>query len=502
MQRVISATMASQHPDHAARPWWHTKEFISTRHEVEECYIAFSQLGIDEYKWDWEGKFVDESIVEKMYSDHFDYFSQHPIGKDKFITFRLPNPKVETEFRLGRAYMGILGAASLAQQVGMTPNPLFEVILPMTETAEEMIAIQEAFREIGSLKHQLYHLNAETLKHIEMVPLFEDVQTICTSDEILRRYFAMHQASFGFLPAYFRPYVARSDPAMNSGLVPTVAAIKIALAKYARLEEEVGFPLYPVIGSASLPFRGGLTPYSAADFVDEYQGVRTALIQSAFRYDYPTLDVIEGIRELKTRLPEGKARPISQKDENGLRSLFPAFEAPYRRMVEAAADLINQLALLLPKRRERVQHIGLFGYSRGVGSVRLPRAIGFTAALYSLGVPPELIGTGRGLAEAARQGLLPIFEQTYLRLKQDLRRAGRFLNKENLKRLAAEISEFSGVVEDVRAIEEYLGEELGPESKEETAHHGLVAEILERLKQNTFSTELLGQAALLRHSLG
>jgi phosphoenolpyruvate carboxylase len=398
--------------------------------------------------------------------------------------------------------MGILGAASLAQQVGMAPNPLFEVILPMTETAEEMIAIQEAFREIGGLKHQLYHLNADTLKHIEMIPLFEDVQTIASSDEILRRYFAMHKASFGSLPPYFRPYVARSDPAMNSGIVPTVLAIKIALAKFARLEEELSLPMFPIIGSASLPFRGGLTPGGAAGFADEYQGVRTALIQSAFRYDYPTLDVIEGIRELKTLLPLGKARPISPKEESGLRGLFPAFEAPYRRTVEAAADLINALALLLPKRRERVQHIGLFGYSRGLGSVRLPRAIGFTGALYSLGVPPELIGTGRGLAEARRSGLLPLVEAAYLKLKQDLARAGRFLNKENLARLAGEIAEFAGVQEDVSEIEAYLGEELAPESKEEQAHHSLATEILDKLRRGELQTELLGQAALLRHSLG
>ena len=42
-------------------------------------------------------------------------------------------------------------------------------------------------------------------------------------------------------------------------------------------------------------------------------------------------------------------------------------------------------------------HVGLFGYGRslgGVGGVTLPRAIGFTASLYSIGVPPELLGLG------------------------------------------------------------------------------------------------------------
>jgi phosphoenolpyruvate carboxylase len=502
MQRVIPSTMASQHPDHAAKPYWHDQAFISTSDEVKECFLAFSELGIGEYKWDWEGKFVDESIIEKLFSDHFDYFKAQPIGQKKFITFRLPNPKVQTEFRLGRAYMGILGAASLASEVGMHPNPLFEVILPMTETAEEMIAIQESFQELASLKHKLYNITEDTLKHIDLIPLFEDVETICNSDDILRQYFAMHQKSFGSLPSYFRPYVARSDPAMNSGMLPTVIAIKIALSHYAALEAETGIPMFPVIGCASLPFRGGLTPYTVQEFTNEYQGVRTALIQSAFRYDFPLDAVKTGIQQLADLLPRGKARPVSAEEEDSLRGLFPAFETPYRRSIEAAADLINQLAVSLPKRRERVQHIGLFGYSRGVGNVRLPRAIGFTAALYSLGIPPELIGTGRGLAAATQAGLLPLIEKTYLRIKDDLRRAGHFLNKKNLTQLASEIPAFTGVLEDVSHIETYLGEELGPQSDEERTHSALVEKILFQLKSSTLSADVLTEAALLRHSLG
>src|SRR5438270_12925922 len=111
MKRKIAATMASQHPDHANIPFWHKEAFISTRYETEELMIAFSELGIDEYKWDWEGKFVDENVTERLFSENYEYFKEHQLGIDNFITFRLPNPKVETEVRLGRAFMGILSAA-------------------------------------------------------------------------------------------------------------------------------------------------------------------------------------------------------------------------------------------------------------------------------------------------------------------------------------------------------------------------------------------------------
>src|SRR6266542_1671557 len=99
MKRKIPSTMATQHPDHAQKPFWHSEAFISTQYESEEAYLALSELGIGEYKWDWEGKLVDESILERWFSNHFDFFKKKPLGIDTFLTFRLPNPKVETEFR-------------------------------------------------------------------------------------------------------------------------------------------------------------------------------------------------------------------------------------------------------------------------------------------------------------------------------------------------------------------------------------------------------------------
>ena len=494
--------MASQHPDHAGKPFWYIKEFISSRQEVKECFVTFSDLGISEYKWDWEGKFVDESVVDKLLSEHFEFFREHPLGKEIFITFRLPNPKVETEFRLGRAFMGILAAAGLAKHIGLHSPPLFEVILPMTESAGEMIAIQEAFREIASLKHTLYNFTNETIKHIEVIPLFETVETMMRSDEIISEYVSMHNKQFGFWPLYLRPYVARSDPALNSGLVPTVLSIKVALSHYKRMEEKLKIKLFPIIGSASLPFRGGLTPYTVNQFADEYQGVRTTLIQSAFRYDYPLEDVKEGIRQLHEVLPHGDPANASTSDEEKIRRVIPFFETQYRTTIEKFANIVNSIAEFLPRRRERVQHIGLFGYSRGMGNVRLPRAIGFCAAMYSLGIPPELVGTGRGLVEAKKQGLLPIVESYYRGFRNDIRQAGRFLHKKILTMISKTIPACEDIRKDITYIEDYLGEELGPKTKEEEEHGKLTENVLVGFTKVTLNSELLSQIAVLRRSLG
>lgn len=500
--RKISSTIVSQHPDHASIPYWHKKEFISTRYEVKECFLSFSDLGSLEYKWDWEGKYVDESVVEHLLSEHFDFFKSKPLGKETFLTFRLPNPKVETEFRLGRAFMIILGASGLAKQVGLPTPSLFEVILPMAECAEEMISIQEAFCELAQLKHPLHRIDNVLIKNIEIIPLFEQVQTIIHSDQILRDYLTLHQIEFGYKPKYLRPYVARSDPALNSGIVPTILAIKIALSRYKSMSEEEGIELFPIIGSASLPFRGGLTPFTVSDFADEYKGIKTALIQSAFRYDYPKEKVVEGIKLLSELLPKREALEISRIKELKIREFIPIFELYYRKTIEGIAPLINDLATKLPSRRERVQHIGLFGYSRGMGKVKLPRAIGFTAVLYSLGIPPELIGTGRGLKAVKKMRRLSLLEESYLNIKKDLERAGRFVNKSALHKLAKKSSHWQGVLEDVREIEKYLKKPLGPITKEEKEHQKLALETLKLTNDDKDLTEVLNRSAVLRKSLG
>ncbi|MEK7633458.1 MAG: phosphoenolpyruvate carboxylase [Patescibacteria group bacterium] len=500
--RKIPATMISQHPDHGSKPYWSRNAFIKTGEEIKECFLSFSDLNTSEYKWDWEGKYVDESVIEKLLSEHHDYFKKNSLGKDKFLTFRLPNPKVETEFRLGRAFMGILGAAGLTTKIGFHSPPLFEVILPMTESAEEMIAIQEAFREIASLKHALYDFGQESLKHIEIIPLFEQVATIIKSDSLLEKYLKLHQKKFHFKPSYLRPYLARSDPALNSGLVPTVLAVKIGLSHYLEFEKKHNIKLYPIIGSASLPFRGGLTPDTVEQFCDEYRGIKTTLIQSAFRYDYEKKSVIKAIKKLEKILPKGLAVSISKSEEKLLIKLISVFEKYYRSTVEQIAPLINDVSFYLPKRRERVLHIGLFGYSRGVGKVKLPRAIGFTGALYSLGIPPEFLGTGRGIKYAIKNNQIKLLEKYYLNIKKDLRQAGRFVQKDKLIKLANKSQIWKDILRDVLEIEKYLGEKLEPKTKEEKEHYILVEKLWIKLNSKKKYLKYLDRMAVLRKSLG
>lgn len=502
--RNIPATMVSQHPDHASTPYWHNDPYIRVHDEIYECYDSFFHLGVSEYKWDWEGKFVDEAVVERMMSQYYNDFKEHPLGKEKFLTFRLPNPHVETEFRLGRAFFSIFGAAGLAEKAGLHSPPMFEVIIPMAEEAAHLIDIQEAFLEISTLKHPLLKVQvSRELPYLEIIPLFEQIDVIADSVSIIEEYVSYFQKTFKKKPEYIRPYVARSDPALNAGVVPTVLAIKIALSRYQEFAEKSGIDMYPIIGSASLPFRGSLTPYSVDAFTKQYSGIRTTLLQSAFRYDYPLDAVKTAIDFLEKTLPELQAESIPEAEIVTIRKTMKTFEAAYQVVIEDIAEDINAIASKLPKRRERVQHIGLFGYSRGIGKVKLPRAIGFTAALYSLGVPPELIGTGRGLKKLIDEGgSVNDVHKYYPMFEQDMAFCMRHLNKNNLDALAKKGRGWQLVREDVEYLQSILQVKAEPQNKDEEKHLVVTSQIMKGLEADYISPALLEEAGKLRKSLG
>jgi phosphoenolpyruvate carboxylase len=231
------------------------------------------------------------------------------------------------------------------------------------------------------------------------------------------------------------------------------------------------------------------------------------LLQSAFRYDFPKKEVVSAIKKLESLLPRGKAEKVAPGEKPVLLEIMKIFEGFYKPTIEGIAETINLVAGDLPKRRERVQHVGLFGYSRGLGKVRLPRAIGFTAALYSVGVPPELIGTGRGIKSLNNESRiknhgLEKLEKYYLNIRQDLRRAGAYLNKKNLRALAAKNKLFKNIEEDVTEIEKYLGEKLEPRTKEEAEHQKITGKILQNLNLKKSTKDLVEKSAHLRKSLG
>jgi phosphoenolpyruvate carboxylase len=240
--------------------------------------------------------------------------------------------------------------------------------------------------------------------------------------------------------AYQRVFLARSDPAMNYGQVAAVLLNKITFQRLYRLSQEIGVELYPIVGVGSAPFRGNLRPDNVDNMIREYPSTHTFTIQSAFKYDNPPDQVQVAIRRLRER---ETGTPPEVEEERCLQ-VIERYSAEYARQVEILAPLINHLARYVPSRRKRKLHIGLFGYSRNMGETSLPRAIKFTAALYSIGLPPELLG----LSALTREDI-QFVEEAYVNFEEDLRDAVRYLKLDTglvPEELAHKVKECTGIV--------------------------------------------------------
>lgn len=501
--RKIPVTMATQHPDNARKAYFCDRRFISARDEIEECYQCFSDLGVHEYMWDWEGKFVDEAVIDRLFNKYYGFFKENQLGKDLFLTFRVPNIWVEQSHKLPRSFMNLITAERAAKNYDFHSPPLFEVILPMTTEGKQLIYLQKTFAKIARSTEDIFEMKSD-MRMIDVIPLIEDFASIANCQQILGEYLDYLKDEFDHQPEYLRVFTARSDPALNAGFLPAKLANKQALHLYHQLGEQRGIEVYPWVGGGSLPFRGGINPENIDEAIDEYRGVGSLTVQSAFRYDYDIMEVKKAIRKMNEKIPEGRKKyeKLSDEEVQAITDFNTQVAKMYCETIEQVADLINTVAGKMPSHRERVQHVGLFGYSRGVGNVTLPRAIKFTGSMYSLGVPPELIGSGRALKLAEKMGISDLVHRLCPYLKADFGHAGHYLNRENLDLLCADNDAWKAVRDEVEDIEKMVGVEIGPTKPHHMIHRNFTSNIYHRMKlDEDFAKDVL-LAAEIRKSLG
>lgn len=502
--RKIPATMATQHPDNARAPYWDNtnQPFVSVHQEIKEAIACFKDLNVSEYMWDWEGKHADAAVIDRLFTDYYDYFSRQQLGRDKFLTFRIPNIWEEKGYNLLQAMTVILSSEDFARDLKFSGRPLFEVILPMTERANQLMHIHKQFERLANFKSKAFTVDVpDNQSYLELIPLVESVDSQLAAKELLTEYAALHRKHFGRPPAYIRPFLACSDSSLSSGLLAGLLGNKLALSRLYEFSEKTGIPVFPIAGPGSLPFRGGLSPKSVDRFMAELPGVRTATVQSSFRYDHPKTVVKTAIEKLERDLPKTTPLEFSPAVQKRLTAVIGKSAGFYRRTLGAVAPDMQAIFKAVPKRRDRRQHIGLLAYSRSMGEQTLPRAITFTSAFYAVGIPPEFIGMGRTL-RSLKPADLELLRGVYPNLANDLAAAGRYLNLENLAGLAKHNQAWLEIEEDVTAVRDLLGIRLGPKTAKEASHYRLASAILAMKDDKTILSDLITRMAELRKSLG
>ncbi|MCS7146388.1 MAG: phosphoenolpyruvate carboxylase [Nitrososphaerota archaeon] len=522
MERIIPRTMASQHPDNATLPPWCDGELIAGEDEVREAFVAYSEYGCHEVMWDAEGKDIDPHVVRKLLSTYPEYFKEKHLGRDIFLTFRIPNPLIEVAER--KVFLESLQAIPRHNDVARIfyqddSVSVFEVILPFTSSHTDIVRVKEVYRHsvveplstsIDFRGFTLRDLLGDVRpRDLEVIPLFEDIDSIVNMDTIMTKYIEL------FSPPYIRAFIARSDPALTYGFITATLLAKLGLSKCRSITERLGTPVTPIIGAGCLPFRGHNSPKNVEKFVEEYSGVWTVTIQSAFRYDFPIELSAKSVEMLNNLLPRENAVLIDGEQEVVVLKTVAKLMKVYGDSLEHAADEVNSKSRLLPSRRARKLHIGLFSYSRKFRNATLPRAIPYTGFFYTLGMPPEFIGL-RALRDLTEEEYKTVRE-LHKNLIHDLSFSAKFMSWENLSLLSEGHPEARKIfrpsflerfipqyTEDIKTAEEMLGIKCGPRTLLDRKYVNVVENFLISLLEENEAeakAELL-RAAKLRGSLG
>ncbi len=462
---MIPKTMSTQHPDNAKMPQWASgKNIISNEDEIEEAYIAYRDFGIKEVMWDAEGKDVDTHVIRKLFSKNREFFDKNVLGRDIFLTYRVPNPLIEGAERkiLNETLNSIPLNYDVANRVfNRDIAPVFEVILPFTTDYKSMLNVVKFYEKgiVNTENIELYdnvHVKDITGKvlpeKINLIPLIEDKDSIFSIQSIIEKYSEIIK------PEYMRIFIARSDPAMNYGMLPATLLAKYAISGMHKISQKSGIELYPIIGAGSSPFRGDLGPDSIKKALSEYDSYYTFSVQSAFRYDYDDISVKNAVSMINSHKP-GNPEIFNMQMEEDIKAIVNSYSSRFQKIIEGIARPINDVAVYLPKRRTRKLHTGLFGYSRSTGDARLPRAIAFVGALYSIGIPPEILGMSMlsGLPERYHK----LVDELYKNLYFDIRSSVRYFNYDSLNYLKEIWKVDPGIIKMIREDMNYIEDNMG-----------------------------------------
>ncbi|HEX9262518.1 MAG TPA: phosphoenolpyruvate carboxylase, partial [Candidatus Bathyarchaeia archaeon] len=253
------------------------------------------------------------------------------------------------------------------------------------------------------------------------------------------------------------------------------------------------------------------------DFLHEYRGLSTVTIQSAFRYDYPIEQAKESMKLLNSRLPNGEPTRVEPDEENTLLEVLLKCRKRYESAIELLAPLVNRISVYVPQRRARKLHIGLFGYSRNVAGVNLPRAIPFSASLYSLGIPPEFLGSS--ILDDLSEQEWKVIEKHYLNLETDLEVVSGLVSWENIDMLTDNSKKISDIASmsmekletaltilksNLGAVEKKLKIKLGPKTPAQKRHENFANNFLIAYmeREDDEARKSLIEAAKFRRCLG
>lgn len=511
MGRFIPATMMTQHPDSASR-------YVPVRDEPQEAIGALTPqpigLGLEEVMVDYEGKLTPYHQTAEITLG----LKERGLvpGRDVLVTPRIPSATKETVFHQLMALMSVIESNFQLASAG-SEGAIREVVVPMVETASELVDVRRRIQDVIELGHKEFGVPRDP-NAVQVIPLIEEVPELLSAGRLIGEYLERADEC-GYAVEDLRIMLGRSDSAMVYGMTAAVLAVKVAISDCCAAGAAAGVNIYPILGGGVLPFRGHVSLDNFERLTSDFSGIRTITVQSGLRYDCGSEAArqvaIKAADELRGAPP--LAYSAAQREE--LTGLIGIFTRPYLESFDELLPVVISLSDLIPAQRDRLARKSAVGYARAAaqpaklaaeisdagisaeiaaieptGATNLPRAISFTGALYSIGLPPEFIGTGRGLAEVARRGgaeAVSRLLQLYPGMRADLAKAARYASLETAaQHLPGSLVE--QISADMEQVSQHLGIEIGPSTGEDRRYHVLLETVQPLMRQFISGSEEWG----------